>query len=202
MAEVAVIGSGNIGGTVAGKWAAEGHTVTFGARDPDTPEHRELADGIGARRAPIAEAVRGAEVVVFAIPGAAMADTVSALGTGLDGKVVIDAANNVRGERMNSRAAIVAAAPGALYYRAFNTLGWEMFDRPIVGGVQADLFFCGPDGDGRRTTEGLIADVGLRPVWLGGPDVVDVVDGLVRVWFTLVMQQGRGRRLAFKMIEE
>src|SRR6266851_5621941 len=91
------------------------------------------------------------------------------IGPLLEGKVVIDAANNVRGEVMNNARAIAAAAPGASYVRAFNTLGWELLVQPVVGGVQADPFFCGPDGDARRAMERLIADVGLRPVWVGGP---------------------------------
>ncbi|HEX2647068.1 MAG TPA: hypothetical protein VHO95_07555, partial [Candidatus Dormibacteraeota bacterium] len=148
------------------------------------------------------EGVRHAQVVLFAIPGAAMADTVARLGPLLDGKVVIDAANNVRDAIMHSARAVAAAAPRASYFRAFNTLGWELFDRPLVGGIPADLFFCGPDGAHRVIVERLITDVGLRPQWVGGPEEVDVVDGLLRLWFTLVAKRGRGRRLALKVIEE
>jgi len=50
--------------------------------------------------------------------------------------------------------------------------------------------------------ERLIGDVGLRPVWLGGPEEVEIVDGLLRVWFTLVVRQHRGRHLAFTLIED
>jgi len=46
-----------------------------------------------------------------------MADTVAALGAHLDGKVVIDATNNIGAEAMNSAGIIVAAAPGASYFR-------------------------------------------------------------------------------------
>jgi predicted dinucleotide-binding enzyme len=77
-----------------------------------------------------------------------------------------------------------------------------MFDRPLVGGLAADLFYCGPDGDARATVEQLITDIGLRPVWVGGPEEVEVVDGVLRLWLTLVMKQGQGRRLAFKLIQE
>lgn len=66
-----------------------------------------------------------------------------------------------------------------------------------------DLFHCGPDGEPRATVERLIADVGLRPVWVvGGPEEVDVVDGVPRLWFTLVATRRLGRRLALKVIQE
>jgi len=201
MSTIAVIGAGRIGGTLARKWRLAGHAITFGARDPHKQALRALAQEIAAEAASVPDAVDGADVVAFAIPGAAMADAVSGLGPRLDGKVVIDATNNVRGVVMHSAAPIAAAAPGAFYFRAFNTLGWELLVEPVVGGTQADLFFCGPDGDPRAPVERLIADVGLRPIWVGGPEEVDVVDGVLRLWFTLVVKGGRGRRLAFTMIE-
>jgi 8-hydroxy-5-deazaflavin:NADPH oxidoreductase len=202
MTSIAVIGSGKIGGGLASKWAASGHAVTFGARSPGKPALVELAEQIGAERAEIEAAVRKSDVVVFAIPGNEMAETLSSLGNLLDGKLVIDAANNVRGEHMNSATAAAKAAPGAAYYRAFNSYGWEQIERPVVDGTPADEFYCGPDGASRTTMEQLIVDVGFRPVWVGGPEEVDVVDGLLRLWFALVMKHGHSRRLAFKMLEE
>lgn len=193
---IALIGAGNIGGTLARTWRAAGHNVTFGARDPS--KVRALAEKIGAQVTSPDDAVRTNHVVVFAIPGAAMADTVAGLGRLLDGKVVVDAANNVRGETMHSRGLF---SGDVSYVRAFSTLGWEMFERPEVGGVQADLFYCGPEGE-RELVEELIGDVGLRAVWVGDSDAVEIVDGLTRLWFTLALGQGRGRRLAFKMIQD
>jgi predicted dinucleotide-binding enzyme len=202
MTSIAVIGSGQIGALLAGAWAATGHTVTFGARSQAKPELVELAERMGAERAAIDDAVRQSDVVVFAIPGAEMAATLSRLGGTLDEKLVIDAANNVRGDRMNSATAVAEAAPGALYYRAFSSYGWEQIERPIVDGIPADQYFCGPDGPPRATIEQLITDIGFRPVWVGGPEDVDVVDGLLRLWFTMVMKHGHSRRLAFRTLEE
>lgn len=202
MATIALIGAGRIGGNLARRWAAAGHGITLGARDPSKPALLELAEEIGGWTAETAEAVTRSEVAVFAIPGDAMAETVAQLGSRLDGRVVIDASNNVRGERAHSRAEIAAAAPRAHYARAFNSYGWEMIDNPVVAGVQADAFHCCPDGDPRATVAGLITDVGLHPVWLGGPDQVEVVDGVLRLWFRLVMGQGHSRRLALKLLEE
>jgi len=202
MTSIAVIGSGKIGAGLARAWAATGHAVTFGTRSQAKPELVELAERIGAERAAIDDAVRDSDVVVFAIPGVEMAAALSRLGSTLEGKSVIDAANNVRGERMNSATAVSEAAPGALYYRAFSSYGWEQIERPVVDGIPADQFFCGPDGPPRATIEQLITDIGFRPVWVGGPEDVDVVDGLLRLWFTMVMKHGHSRRLAFRMLEE
>jgi predicted dinucleotide-binding enzyme len=202
MTSIAVIGSGHIGAALATKWAAKGHAVTLGARSPAKPALVELAERTGADRAEIEGAVRRSDVVVFAIPGKEMAGALSSLAGALEGKLVIDAANNVGAEQMNSATAAAEAAPGAAYYRAFNSYGWEQIERPVVDGTPADAFYCGPDGPPRATIEHLIADVGFRPVWVGGPEDVEVVDGLSRLWLTMVMKRGHSRRLAFKVLEE
>lgn len=195
-----MIGAGNVGGALARKWSAAGHQVVIGARDPSKPEVQQLARETGSAVGSIADAVQGAEAVLFAVPGAAMADTCQALGHALDGKVVFDATNNVGGAVLNNVAAITAAAPESTVYRAFNIYGFESFEDPILGGVQADLFFAGPDGAPRSTAQQLISDVGLRPVWLGGADHAELVDQFTHVWFTLAFEQQQGRRLAFKLL--
>jgi predicted dinucleotide-binding enzyme len=82
------------------------------------------------------------------------------------------------------------------------TLGWELCEEPTLGSAQADLFHCGPDGESKATVEQLIADVGLRPVWMCGPEEVDIIDGMLRLWFMLVVRRQLGRHLALKMSQE
>lgn len=146
MASIAVIGSGRVGGGLARKWAARGHDITFGVRNPGKPELVELAQEIGAATASVDDAVARSEVVVFAIPGGAMAETIKRIGAQLEEKVVIDTANNMRGEQRHSWPAVASASLQAAYYRAFNSYGWEMIDQPVVAGTQADAFYCGPGG--------------------------------------------------------
>lgn len=186
---IAVIGAGNIGRTLGGKWAAAGHDVVYGVRRPGEPGTAAVGD-----------AVLNAEVVVLAVPGAAAKDVVTSLGHALAGKVVIDATNDVQGA--GKLHALDELADGAHPVRAFNTLGWENFADPVVAGVQADLLYAAEEGIARQTAETLIRDVGLEPVWLGGVEAVDLVDVVTRLWFTLALRQGLGRRLAFKVLRE
>jgi 8-hydroxy-5-deazaflavin:NADPH oxidoreductase len=84
--------------------------------------------------------------------------------------------------------------------RAFNSLGWENLADPDFDGTQADLLWCGPDGDPGALVERLITDVGLRPVRVGGLDQLSTVDMLASLWFALALGQGHGRHLAFKVL--
>src|SRR5579862_2087067 len=131
--KIAVIGTGNIGGTLGRRWLAAGHDVVYGSR-----AGAGQGPGGGAQL-PVADAIAGAEVVVLALPGGAAAGVVAANGAALDGKIVIDAVNRMREPEVNYRTAIAAAAPTARYARAFNTLGWENFADPVPGTA---LFFA------------------------------------------------------------
>lgn len=186
---IAVIGRGNIGSTLGGKWAAAGHDVVYGVRAPES-----------ARDAPVADAAAAADVVVLAVPGAAAREVIRSLGERLEGKVVVDATNDVGGG--GKLHALDELADGALPVRAFNTLGWESFADPVVAGVRADLFYAAEEGRAKEVAEQLIRDVGLEPVWVGGVEAFDVVDGVTRLWFALAFSRKLGRRLAFKLLRE
>lgn len=200
--KISVLGAGNIGGTLGGKWAAAGHEVVFGVRDPQAEKVQLLLAkaGNGATAVPILAAAAGADVVVFAVPGGVMGETVAVLGNQLNGKILIDTANLVGQTPMNSLGLLRQAAPTSPLFRAFSNLGWENFADPVIGGVQVDLFYCGDGGDGQTAVHTLIADIGLRPVYLGGLDQADLVDNLTRLWFVLALQRGHGRHLAFKLM--
>ncbi len=199
---VAIIGAGNIGSTLGRAWIAAGHDVRFGVTAPERTEKYDRT--AGGTLTSVTDAVEQADAVVFAIPGSAVADVLSAVAPALDGGVVIDATNNVGGGGpLNSAAAVAAAAPGAHYFRAFNTLGWENFASPVfAGGERADLFYAGADGPPRELVERLVADVGLHPVWVGGSEHVDTVDGVTRLWFALVMGRHLPRHTAFRVLSD
>jgi 8-hydroxy-5-deazaflavin:NADPH oxidoreductase len=74
MSEIAILGTGNIGGTLARRWAQAGHDLTLGVRDTGTDHVRALVDeltgaGVTVSAAPIEAAISSAPVVVIAIPG-------------------------------------------------------------------------------------------------------------------------------------
>src|SRR5579863_8201550 len=167
---IAVIGAGNIGGTLGRKWVDAGHEVRYGVRSPSAPNTAAFAD-----------AVTDADVVVLAVPGAAAKALLASLGSALTGKVVIDATNDVQGA--GKLHALDELADGAHPVRAFNTLGWENFADPVFGSVTADLFYAAEEGHAKDVADQLIADIGLNPVWLGGIETFDLVDSLTQLWF-------------------
>lgn len=200
--KIAIIGAGNIGGTLGQKWAQAGHTVTFGVRDANSPKSEALRQAYpGAVFASPGEAAAAGDVVLLALPHAGVADFLYTHAAALAGKLVIDATNNFNAAVVSNIPAIQAAVPTARPYRAFNSLGWEVFANPVINGVQADHFYCGADGEDRKILAGLIAEIGVRPVWVGGLETLTTVDALGTLWVTLAFRRGLGRQVALKLLE-
>lgn len=212
---IAILGAGDIGLTLGRKWARAGHTLAFGVKNPSTERAQSLREELGehVQIGSPEEALAKSEIVLLAVPGSAVEEIIAAHAHLLDHKIIIDATNQItkgktvatkqwqgRGA-LNSLSTLQAHAPQAQVYRAFNSYAWEAFADPIYQGIQADLFYCGPDTDALTLVEQLIAEIGLRPVRLGDLDQIEVVDEVLQLWATLALFQGKGRNnVAFKML--
>jgi predicted dinucleotide-binding enzyme len=200
--KIAVIGAGNVGGTLGKAWARNGHQVVIGVRNAGSPKVQALVRSLPANASidTIANACAFGEAVLLAVPGSAVEAVIVSQAKNLVGKVVIDATNRVGAAEMNSAGILAAKAPSARVFRAFNTAGWEVFANPRFGDTQADLFYCGPEGSTQRIVEGLIADIGLRPVRVGTLEQVKLVDAIGALWLNQAFGQQMGRAFTFKLL--
>lgn len=201
--KIALIGSGKVGGALGERWSAASHDLVFGVREPERKRAERAPENPDIPFDTISGAIARSEVVVFAIPGKAMDAVIGEHAGGLAGKLIIDATNDFEGPSLSHVEAINAAVEGAHVFRAFNSLGWENFSHPAFGSEIADLFYCGSDAaEPQQTLEGLVGDVGLRPIRVGGLDQLSIVDSIVRLWFTLAVGRKFGRHMAFKMLTD
>jgi hypothetical protein len=178
----AIIGIGNIGGTVARELAAGGEQVVLSANDKDAV--KKLVGEIGSAATAAKDnrdAVRGADNVVLALwlePLRAVIEEVADL---LPGKLVIDPSNPVSfsadGKMSRtlpdgqSSGEVVSGLlpPGARFAKAFGTL-----PAPMLGSganrepARAVLFYATDDDTAAAATERLINTAGFEPVRVGG----------------------------------
>ncbi len=92
--KIAVLGTGDVGGTLGTRWAQKGHSVIFGSRHPGDDKVRKLIASAGpnAKAAGNAEAVAAADVVVLATPWDAARQVVESA-KNWTGKVLVDCTN-------------------------------------------------------------------------------------------------------------
>ena len=89
--KIGILGAGNVGGNLGRLWAARGHEIVFGVRDPNGDKIRALFGTIGgsARAASIREAAAFGEAVALAVPWAVVPETLAQTGDWA-GKILID----------------------------------------------------------------------------------------------------------------
>ena len=202
---VTIIGSGNIGAGLGRPWAKKGHKVTFGTRDLNSFELNALCTEIGAKAALIPAAAASADVVVFAMPFAALDEVLKATGD-LAGKVVIDATNAVEagftlkyGHTTSAAEELQKRLPKAHVFKSFNAQGAENLENPVYNGVAATNFFCGDDPKGREVVSALVKDVGFEAVDAGPLKNARLLEPLMMLWISCARSLGT-RELGFKLL--
>jgi 8-hydroxy-5-deazaflavin:NADPH oxidoreductase len=170
---VGIVGAGRIGGNLGIQLGRRGHEILFSfSRDED--RLRELAGEAGQRSGTPREAVEFGDVVILAVPWAAIGEALEQMGP-LDGRVVIDTTNQFGAggiEDLGSTAAEHNAGrmPGASVAKAFNTFTAQFQRRVGDGEEQGEvpMFFASEDEAARAVTPRLISDCNFVPVDMGG----------------------------------
>jgi 8-hydroxy-5-deazaflavin:NADPH oxidoreductase len=167
--KIAVIGTGNMGSGL-GQAFAKSHDVVMGSRDPE--KAAQVAKNIGAAGgAGYADAARDAEVVVLAVPWAAVEETLAELGD-LSGKILIDITNPYGAQGLvdvepSSSEEVQRRAAGAKVVKGWNTVYSRNLIAPDFDGVAASVFICGDDTEAKRVVVGLATDIGFDAVDVG-----------------------------------
>jgi len=192
---VGVLGSGDVGRTLARGFAARGWDVEVGTRHPDA-----LADwlrgvegdvGVGT----FADAAAHGDVAVLAVVGAAVDDVVSlARPANFRDSLVLDATNPLAfpedgppgllfggtdslGERVQAR------LPEADVVKCFNTVSHRQMVDPAFDADVPPMFVCGDDDAAKARAADIVTGFG----WPGVLDVGDVsaaryLEALVPLW--------------------
>src|SRR5581483_1830474 len=91
--KIAILGTGGVGAALGTRWAAAGHTVSFGSRAPNSEKVQQLlAKCSGACAKSPRDAIAGADSILFAVPWPAARETLVQLGD-LSGRPLIDCTN-------------------------------------------------------------------------------------------------------------
>ena len=190
---IAVIGTGNVGGALGPEFAALGHTIVYGSREPGRDDVVALVErtGNGASATTPNEAVAGADMVVLAVPGAAAEEIALSLGD-LSGKIILDPTNRVgRGgdypmhdvEGKGSNAALIqAAAPDAHVVKAFNTLNYRQMVDPETSGGLLTIPLAGDDAEAKAFVATLVEGMGLHAMDVGPLAYAHVLEGMLIIW--------------------
>jgi len=157
MTHVTILGKGNMGSAISGLVTKGGNTVQV----LDQSDADEVVTG---------------DVVVLAVPYAAIAGIVATRGAQLAGKVVVDITNPVNFETFDSlvvpadgssASELAKALPNSHVVKAFNTNFAATLASGKVGDLTTTVLIAGDDAAAKSTLSGIVTASGLNAIDAG-----------------------------------
>ncbi len=205
MSKIAIIGTGNVGGALATKWANKGHEINLGVRDVNNFKGFELLSNPNIKVYQVAEAVKISDVLLLSTPAPSTVEVVESLGD-TSGKIIIDSMNVVMnrgplGYKYTTEA-ILDNTQTKDVVKCFNTTGFNNMLNPVYGEVAIDLFVAGDSEKGKQIAIQLAKDAGFADCYdIGGNDKFELMEQFAWFWINLAMFQGQGREIGFKLLK-
>lgn len=223
---IAVLGSGTVGRTLAAALAAGGHDIMIGTRVPAETMARDEPDGYGnppfatwaaehpdVQLGTFAQAAAHGDVLILATSGAGAEDALRAAGDDIAGKIVLDISNPLDfsagmpptlfvsntdslGERLQR------AFPAARIVKTLNTLNAALMVAPdSLADGHHTIFVSGDDPAARHQVIAWLRE------WFGWQDVIELGDittargteSLLPIWLRLMGALGTAQ-FQFKVV--
>ncbi len=206
--QIAIIGTGNVGGNLGIRLSAWGHDLRFGVRRGKDVSQLLSRCGGGARALPIEEACRDADPIFLTVPAAAAVDAVRAAGD-ISGQTVVDCANPVAFRdgpiwspppEGSITAALAQHFPGVRFVKGFSTFGAEFHLDPTLDGTGIDVQLAGDDPAAKEMVAGLAQAAGFTPIDAGPLRNAALLEALAVLWIHLAVVGGQGRQVGFKLL--
>ncbi len=203
--KIAIIGTGNVGSTLAKRFAENGHQIFLGVRNATDFKGLQLLTGLkNCSVHTIEDAVEAADIVVIAVPAQFATEVARSLGD-VSNKVIIDTMNSalIKPEGFtNTTDAILANCNTTDVVKCFNTTGFENLADPFYNGHGIDMFTAGSSTKGVTIATQLAKQIGFENVYhFGNNDKFLLIEQMAMCWINLAIMQKHGRGMAFKIIK-
>ena len=210
--KLAIIGAGDVGGTLGAAWAKKGgHDVFFGVTNPRSDKTQGLLRRIGekARAGTAAEAAAFGDMIVLATPWPATEAAIRSMGD-LEGRIVLDCTNPLAvgpdglgleiGHGISGAEKVQGWAAGASVFKALNTTGFANMAEPVFDGVKSVMFVAGDDEAAKPKVMALVGELGFETVDAGPLRIARLLEPHAMLWIHLALNRGFGRDWAFALL--
>jgi predicted dinucleotide-binding enzyme len=212
--KVGVIGSGDVGKTLAAGFLKHGHETMIGTREP-----AKLAEWLKANpKAKVggsSETAVFSEVVVLAVKGTVAAEALRAAGSkNLEGKLVIDACNPIADappvngvlkffttHDQSLMEQLQKEFPGAHLVKAFNSVGAPRMINPEFKGGKPTMFICGNDEHAKAKATKILDQFGWETADMGKAEAARAIEPLCMLWCILGFTKNEWTH-AFKLLRQ
>ena len=192
--KIGIIGSGIVAQTLGAGFAAHGHEVVLGTREP-----ARLADFTAAnpkvRVAGVAEAAAFAELAVLAVKGSKALQAAKAAAPHLAGKTVLDTCNPIAdaapvdgvlpfftGPNDSLMEQLQREYPLLHFVKAYSSVGAARMVDPSFAGGPPTMFIAGNDAGAKAAATRLLAELGWETADMGSAVAARAIEPLCMLW--------------------
>lgn len=201
--KIFVIGTGNVGSTLAKRLRDLGHEVLLNNESGEVPESFSKSD----LTLDVSGGVAASEIIIFAVPFDALQGIINKV-ENWENKVIIDATNPLAsdlrsmsvGNTISGAEKVAEWTNSKKVVKAFNTTGWENMLDPRFGNDNATMFAAGDDPEAKSLVLDLIKDLGFDPFDSGQLFMSRFLEPMSMVWIQPARIEGKGPGFAFKII--
>lgn len=204
---ISIIGAGNVGLALAKAFTEREQQVVLGVPTPDKYHNDVSALGPKARVVSSSEAILASDVVILAVPYAAVQGIAQSV-PDWQGKILVDATNPLApglqglaiGTTTSGAEELAKQAKGARVVKAFNTTGAENMANTAYPDGAPFMPICGDDPEARQRVMALATLIGFDAVDLGPLKAARYLEPFAMTWIHLAITQGYGRNFAFGLL--
>jgi len=212
-----IIGSANVGQTLAKAFMQEGYDVMLGTRNTSKPEVVQFAkDNPNIKTGTFAEAAAFGEIIVLAVGGKVAEEAMNDADiNNFKNKVVIDVTNPIANEppengvlkfftniNFSLMEELQRMAPEAKFVKAFNSVGSHVMYKPDFGNTRPTMFIAGNDEEAKATVTGILDAFGWETADMGKAEGARAIEPLCMLWCIPGMLRNEWTGRAFKMLQK
>jgi predicted dinucleotide-binding enzyme len=189
-----VLGSGEVGRTLAKGLAANGYEARIGSRSP--AKLAKFSKSTGIHSGSFQEVAAWGEAAILAVLGSAAVEAIDLAGpANLKGKLVIDTTLPISddapvdgvlryftGPNESLMERLQTAYPAVAFVKAFNSVGSALMVHPMLSGGPPTMFYCGNDAAAKAVVARLLEHFGWEGADMGTAVAARALEPLAQLW--------------------
>ena len=211
--KIGIIGSGQVGISLANGFQKHGYKVLLGTNDPEKMASLTERTNGNVNIGTFSDAAKFSDLVILAVKGSAAEDVIQITGIDLlKNKIILDTTNPIAesppvngvlsfftslDESLMER--LQRLAPEAHFVKCFSIVGNTLMVDPDFGGIKPTMFIAGNDDKAKQVTTDILTEIGWETEDMGKAEGARAIEPLCILWCIPGMLRGQWGH-AFKLL--
>jgi hypothetical protein len=216
MKNIGILGSGEVGKTLADGFLKYGYKVCVGTGHPDKLNDWRSQHGENLSVGSFADAAKFGDLLILSVKGDAALKVMDSLDSSdIEGKTIIDTCNPTDGTppengvlrfftsiNQSLMEALQKTHPNANFVKAYNSVGADLMVNPDFGGIKPTMFICGNSQDAKNAVTEINTLFGFETEDMGAVEGARAIEPLCLLWCIPGFLRNEWTGHAFKLLRK